>query len=138
VKLLLRRTYLREATVGVLTAAGTEFATLEDVPGFGPDHCVPIGQYALVPHDGTRYQGTWALVNERLKVSHWPEPGMRSAILIHAGNTTEDTHGCILVGDGLSLRPRPAITNSRSSFALLLALLGRERNEAHELLIEGD
>jgi hypothetical protein len=40
------------------------------------------------PHNGPRFKDVWRLESV---------PG-RSAILIHAGNTTQDIEGCILVG----------------------------------------
>ena len=50
--------------------------------------CIPEGMYHCIPHNGTKYKNVWEL----LGVSG------RSAILIHNGNTTDDTMGCILVG----------------------------------------
>jgi hypothetical protein len=124
----LRRIYLPDATVGVLTCAGHRFATLEDAgPGDVPNTCVYEGDYALVPHSGPKYPQTWALLSER--VSHLPEAGKRSAILIHTGNTTRDTLGCILVGTSLvfsEARSAPALFNSRVAFARLIELLRSE------------
>lgn len=54
---------------------------------------IPPGEYRCVPHGwsgGTKFKKTWRLEGV---------PG-RTAILIHAGNTTQDTDGCILVGLG--------------------------------------
>jgi hypothetical protein len=50
--------------------------------------CIPAGIYKVIKHDGTKYKNVWRLLNV---------PG-REAILIHNGNTIEDTEGCILVG----------------------------------------
>lgn len=123
----LRRIYLADATVGVLTCARERFATLEDVgPGDVPNTCVPEGDYALVRHSGPKYPDTFALLGER--VSHMPEPGKRSAVLFHAGNTVADTLGCILLGTSLALGgiAAPAVFNSRHAFAGWLALMKRE------------
>lgn len=54
---------------------------------------IPAGEYRCVPHGwqgNTKFKRTWRLE---------AVPG-RTAILIHAGNTIEDTDGCILVGLG--------------------------------------
>jgi hypothetical protein len=50
--------------------------------------CIPPGRYQCSPHSGFKFQDVWKLEGV---------PG-RSAILIHAGNTLDDTEGCILVG----------------------------------------
>lgn len=54
---------------------------------------IPAGDYVCKPHgweDNSpfKFKQTWQLINV-------PK---RNAILIHAGNTAVDTHGCILVG----------------------------------------
>lgn len=54
--------------------------------------CIPAGIYKCVRHNGTKYKGVWRLENV-------PD---RSAILIHQGNTINDTEGCILVGQKFS------------------------------------
>jgi hypothetical protein len=119
----LRRIYLPDATVGVLTCGALRFATLEDAgPGDVPGTCVPEGDYALVKHSGPKYPDTFALLGER--VSHVPEPGKRSAVLVHVGNTIADTSGCILVGTSLSLASAsPALFNSRAAFVAWLAAM---------------
>jgi len=74
------------------------------------ESCIPVGWYDCVPHNGTRFKNTWKLENV---------PG-RSAIVIHAGNTQEDTRGCILVGRKIgSLEDGPAILESRAAMSFL-------------------
>lgn len=51
--------------------------------------CIPEGEYTCVKHDGAHWSNVWELLDV---------PG-RDAILIHSGNTIDDTMGCILVGD---------------------------------------
>jgi Family of unknown function (DUF5675) len=50
--------------------------------------CIPLGEYLCISHNSPHFHDVWE-VND--------VPG-RTAILIHAGNTVKDTHGCILVG----------------------------------------
>ena len=123
--LTLQRIHLPDATVGVLTMGTRRWATLEDRgPGEVPDTCVPPALYDLVPHSGPKYPDTYALVGGI--VSHLPEPGKkRSAVLVHWGNVVEDTLGCILIGNSLTLQTSgaPAVFNSRLAFSDWLAMM---------------
>ena len=113
-KLILSRLYLPEATLGVLDVGVLRLWTLEDVMhngGLGVDSCVPPGEYMLEPHSTEAHPGTWALVGR--EVSHYPAGRARSTILIHTGNTSADTLGCILVGMGAELGPPAHLLQSR-------------------------
>lgn len=72
------------------------------------DSCIPPGVYQCVPHNGAKFQDVWEITNV---------PG-RSAILIHAGNTIADTHGCVLVGNGFAFG-QPTIIDSRMTLDAL-------------------
>lgn len=89
--LKLSRIYHPEATYGVLIKDGLPIClTLEDPWQNNQSRvsCIPEGTYTCKPHNGEKYKNVWILEN----VSG------RSAILMHSGNTTDDTMGCILVG----------------------------------------
>lgn len=75
--------------------------------------CIPTGVYKCVPHSGPKYKNVWRLENV---------PG-RDAILIHAGNSTKDTEGCILVGSEFS---GEIILRSQLALDKLRAMLPRE------------
>lgn len=89
---------------------------------------VAPGWYRCEPHgwgpEAVRFRQTWALVGH--DVSHFPEPGVaRSAILLHAGNTDEQTLGCILVGIRRgTLNGEPALLDSRVAMDALRDLIG--------------
>lgn len=73
--------------------------------------CIPPEIYECVKFSGKKYQDVWEVKNV---------PG-RTAILIHQGNTINNTEGCILVGRGFyhvgdSL---PMITDSRLTLDML-------------------
>ncbi len=50
--------------------------------------CIPVGTYPCVPHNSDKFQNVWEVTGVK----------DRTAILIHAGNTINDTHGCVIVG----------------------------------------
>lgn len=86
--------------------------------------CIPAGTYGVVPHDGEKYKDVWRLENVK----------GRSAILIHAGNTINDTQGCILVGRSFTMfADLPAILDSRDA----LELLRKELPDKFTLRIRG-
>ncbi len=98
-------------TFGVLIRDGAPICLTLELPWKDNEEsvsCIPAGTYECSPHSGARFQNVWELKNV-------PD---RKNILIHAGNSSEDTHGCILVGstytqDGVSLS-RVALDTLRS------------------------
>jgi len=76
--------------------------------------CVPTGLYEVGYDISPKY-------GLSLKVKDVPD---RTHILFHAGNTAEDTRGCILPGQGVSFfGDRRAVTSSRNALSLLTSLL---------------
>lgn len=87
--------------------------------------CIPEGKYKCVPHNGTKYKNVWRIKNVI----------GRSAILIHAGNTENDTEGCILVGQSFGrLGDKVAVLNSQNTLAQLRGVLP----DHFEIVITGD
>lgn len=104
-------------TFGVLKIDGIPFCTTCEDPwnnnAVGKS-CIPPGEYECVPHSGQHFKDVWQLLDV---------PG-RSAILIHAGNTIDDTQGCILVGNGFNMfGQRPGIVNSKDTLQKLRQIL---------------
>lgn len=153
---LIRHAYLDTCTLGWLHANGILLATMEDRWIRDPDgpggqaksgnlheSCVPDGLYTLSPHVSAKYpqeRHVWRAANPQLGVWNWPgdiPQGIkygRSAILIHGGNTDDDSLGCILVGrDHLIDGNRHRIRDSQAALADLRAILGA--TETHQLLI---
>lgn len=96
--LLARRGYSDKATEGDLFVMGPpdEFLcyTLEDVVRDGPKvpghTAIPAGRYRVVVTYSPRFREWMPLLKD--------VPGF-SGIRVHAGNDSDDTEGCILVGD---------------------------------------
>jgi hypothetical protein len=89
--ILTRVSTSRHGTFGVWTRENVPLClTLED-PWDNNKRgvsCIPEGVYSFSPHNGVKFKNVWIASNV---------PG-RTGILIHAGNSTADTSGCILVG----------------------------------------
>lgn len=96
--------------------------SLEDIKDI-----IPAGVYELKPHFGKKYQGVPRL---------WPDPKGRSCILIHAGNYTTDTRGCILVGTGYGkLKSGEGIvTHSQKALAKMLDALADSGTDSMEIV----
>jgi Family of unknown function (DUF5675) len=80
-----------------------------------PDRsCIPTGAYQVEPYSSPKFSDVWQITGV---------PG-RGAILIHNGNTINDTHGCVLVGDSLGvIGGLPAVLNSVKTLAYLKGIL---------------
>ena len=121
---LVRVSEYKDATLGVLCLdARPMFVTLED-RWFDNERlisCIPAGKYKIRLHDSPKFDRVY-------QVCDVPE---RSHILIHAGNTKEDTHGCILLGLMYgTLGTETAILSSRAAFAnFMTSMAGIEEAE---------
>jgi len=98
-KLNLRRIHTANgATIGVLSGLSHTLYTLEEAwrENKPKISSIPAGTYKCIPHG-------WepGAVVSKPKVWQLQNVPGRSAILIHVGNTTKDTEGCILAGMGM-------------------------------------
>lgn len=102
---LYREATQQDATVGRLSVNGVfECYTLEDAVRdhtLAHETAIPAGRYEVIIDRSARFE---RMLPRLLKV-----PGF-SGIRIHAGNTTADTAGCILVG---RIRARASVRESR-------------------------
>ena len=76
-------------TFGVLIDSDVPFTlTLEDPWLHNQQNvsCIPAGDYKCLPVKSPRFGSTWEITNVV----------DRTHILFHAGNTTDDTSGCVL------------------------------------------
>lgn len=92
VRVTLERTYSSDAGTFGKLMLGDEMLcyTLERLwqGNKSNESCIPEGVYKCIPHNGEHFKQVWEVTGVK----------DRKAILIHAGNTLKDTHGCILVG----------------------------------------
>lgn len=86
--------------------------------------CIPFGTYPIGLHDSPRFG----------KFLPWLKnvPGF-AYILIHSGNTSKDTEGCILVGQ---TRAQASIGNSRVAFVNLFPKIKGALDRGDSVTIE--
>lgn len=72
--------------------------------------CIPAGKYNCIKYSGTKYKDVWLVENV---------PN-RSAILMHWGNTNDNTAGCILFGEYFAdFGSKRGIANSVKTYDML-------------------
>lgn len=130
-ELLLKRVALKETyTIGKLYVNGIYFSdTLEDrVRDLNKDGdledvgegkvygetAIPYGRYQVVISYSPKFK---KMLPRLLNVKHF------TGILIHAGNTAKDSHGCILVGKNTEIGK---VTQSQLHMEKLMKLLERQ------------
>jgi hypothetical protein len=112
--LLIRDTLNEVSTMGKLFLNGEEFCDTLELPWKQNQRsisCIPAGQYDArlrLPRESATREYIHLLVKD--------VPN-RSYILIHIGNTTKDTQGCILVGQS---RKQHFVGNSTLAMDLLI------------------
>lgn len=90
--------------------------TLEDPWNYNEvgNSCIPEGTYQCRSYSSAKFHNVWEIKDV---------PG-RTAILMHAGNTIEDTSGCPLVGEKFGLiNGKSAITGSVKTLNMLRSTL---------------
>lgn len=132
-KLQLERKYLKpEYTIGQLKVDGTFFCdTLEDrvrdlsrekkVPG---QTAIPAGKYEVIVNISPRFKRK---LPRLLNVPDF------EGILIHRGNTPEDTAGCILVGEN---KAKGRVINSTPYELRLTEMIERAQTTGEVITIE--
>lgn len=71
--------------------------------------CIPVGTYSVSHYNSPNHPNTWELIVPN-----------RSNILIHNGNTENDSQGCILVGNAIGIvNGLPAVLNSVMTLDML-------------------
>ncbi len=113
---LQRLSMTKDGTFGVLMLNDRPLCvTLEDPWNNNAQNisCIPAGVYKCVRHNGAKYKNVWRLL----------DVPNRTAILIHSGNTTKDTQGCVLVGQSFGDN---AIIGSKAALDKLRSILPEE------------
>jgi len=109
-----------KGTLGVLKIDKQLFCcTLEppDLLNASNVSCIPVQQYWCESYSSQKYPNTFEITNV---------PG-RTHVLFHAGNTIEDTAGCVLLGRNWGvLSGDRAVLNSGDTFKKFLAHMANE------------
>ena len=116
----------RNPTLGTLLFGGRPFALTLERPWLGNrkgESCIPLGDYRCVrcsaspDYDFKDSPG----FGDTFQVFEVP---LRDKILFHKGNITDDTHGCIIVGEEFGLLgDQEAVLSSKKGFNEFLSLL---------------
>ena len=128
--LLIRDTLNDVSTMGKLFLNGEEFCDTLELPWKQNQRsisCIPAGQYDArlrLPRESATREYIHLLVKD--------VPN-RSYILIHIGNTTKDTQGCILVGQS---RKQHFVGNSTLAMDLLIKEILNLGGENIKLIIK--
>lgn len=125
---LIRVASTAEATYGVLIYGKTPFALTLERPWLDNkkgESCIPKGTYQCRRVNSPKFGNTFEITGV---------PG-RDAILFHKGNLSDDSHGCILVGEQFAqISGRPGIAASKEGFAEFMEV--NASNEMFTLEIE--
>ncbi|GAG09917.1 unnamed protein product, partial [marine sediment metagenome] len=108
---LIRISHTTNATFGVLLEEDIPFCVTLERPWLGnikSISCIPEGFYTFIRIESPKFGDTF-------KAENVPN---RSHILFHKGNLSDDTHGCILVGEQFEpLKGENAVLASGKAFA---------------------
>lgn len=116
-------TFGRISHNGKLVCATVERPWLNNEPCVS---CIPEGTYQLEQYDSPKFGPCYALVAEELGVTLYP-PALRTGILIHPANHSDQLQGCIAPGTEYGVvNGRWAVISSRSAFNKLMDLLEHE------------
>ena len=117
---LCRTTLTPDSTIGQLYIDGQRFCYTLELPVIDglPGSAIPEGTYPVMLAPSPKFMASkdpWELKYAQL-IPHIYQIPNRTEILMHWGNTAEDTEGCILVGESLGVN---FIGNSRLAFEKL-------------------
>ena len=130
---LFRDAFFSDATLGTLETDGLVFQTLEDVDRHleaNPE--AKIHGQTAIPRGTYRLTLSWSPRFARILPRLLDVPGF-SGVLIHAGNTSADTAGCVLVGEE---RHTTKILRSREALHRLMVLLAIAQQKGETIEIE--
>jgi hypothetical protein len=124
---IIREHYGPDVTTGKLVIEGHKHRTIytleepwkDNKPGVS---CIPCGTYQCIPHG---WEPDTKLRQKRCwEITKVPD---RSAILIHAANTTLSIEGCVAVGLSTGkMGNLPAVFSSRDAMELLRGIIGQK------------
>jgi hypothetical protein len=120
-KMILFRNRFDDYTTGFFKDLHVFTVELPDRDNAPNVSCVPFGDYVIRKHNSPKF-GKCLKVFDKDGVS---EVSGRSEILIHAGNTTSDTEGCILPCVKISFETGSAFgENSKIALTTLISFVG--------------
>jgi hypothetical protein len=120
---IIRIAYRQKYTIGRMNVDGVYFCDTLELPleingvrNVRQKCCIPAGTYKVIMKQSARFGMKLPLL---LNV---PD---RQGILIHAGNTSKDTAGCVLIGENKEVGK---VLNSRATLTRLLDKIKYEKD----------
>lgn len=111
-----------KCTIGALAIDGNFICwTLEEpwLNNMKDVSCIPLGHYRAHEYQSAKFGKCYSITDLQNR-----QPANRSGILIHSGNTTNDTSGCILLGLEIGyLKGEKAVLKSKDAYTLFLNLM---------------
>lgn len=117
----IKRVYQTEkVTIGILLIDNEPFFWTLEEPwnnNLMNQSCIPLGHYRAHEYQSSKFGKCYQITDLQNR-----QPANRSGILIHAGNTIEDTSGCILLGMELGLiQGEKAVLKSKEAYNSFMA-----------------
>lgn len=110
---LIRHISNKNGTFGILYKDGSQLCVTCEDPwndNMVGSSCIVPGTYKVERHESAKFPHTWELMDVPCRIG----------ILIHNGNTIQDTHGCILVGISFGIvAGLPAVVHSVEALSML-------------------
>ena len=117
-----------EGTFGTMRINGQAFCVTLEPPDKNNAQWIsniPPGKYKCKRYSSAKYPRTFEIIGVP----------MRSRVLFHSGNTVDDTHGCVILGQYFGkLRDNRAVLNSGNTFAAFMGLLEDEEGFDFEII----
>lgn len=126
---LLRREESNFGSIGILSVDKKILCFTLEPPNkqnYVNESCIPTGQYLCKKINSPKFGETFEVIGVT----------GRSHILFHTGNTSEQTQGCILLGEAIGeLSDRRAVLKSKTAFKKFKDIMSKE-NEFHLTISE--
>lgn len=100
-RLILKRSYLKNCTIGKVFYQGTQVLSSVELPYLSNEpyiSCIPPGVYPIDKHISDHHKNAFYLTNLNLGVGRYEGESIRFGILAHIANFPRQLDGCMAFG----------------------------------------